>query len=227
MISLDWGLITPVHKWLTAVYNLENSDNRRLMRVILAAALLHFLFLAGVDFFPHAQDRPSFKKTMTSTFSALDNAKAKGETTRIAVNLERAQPLGQENVAALAPLSAQKTQAHKRKTISAAAHGSQDAAYLGHWQQYVEKYGNAHYPAEALKHNWRGELRLLVAINRDGSLREVSLRQSSGNPVLDEAAINIVKAAAPFEPLPAQIAQEVEVLEIIRTWQFRGKLSTS
>ncbi|MEX2367736.1 MAG: energy transducer TonB, partial [Pseudohongiellaceae bacterium] len=42
----------------------------------------------------------------------------------------------------------------------------------------------------------------------------------SGHRVLDDAAIRIVQLAAPFQPFPATMRQEVDILEIIRTWQF-------
>ena len=110
--------------------------------------------------------------------------------------------------------------------ISAASHQAKDAEYLANWQNYIEKYGNDHYPKSILNSNLQGNVRLLVAVNRDGSLNSVSVRQSSGIPTLDEAAVNIVFNAAPFEPLPNNLAEDIDVLEIIRTWQFRGKLST-
>ena len=114
----------------------------------------------------------------------------------------------------------------KKRTISEAFHRPIEADYLTRWQNYVEQFGNAHYPAQVLKQNLQGQLRLLVAVNRDGSLRAVNIRQSSGSPMLDKAAIQIVKQAAPFEPLPSDL-QDLDVLEIIRTWQFRGNLTTS
>ncbi len=115
----------------------------------------------------------------------------------------------------------------RRRTVSAASHETRDASYLARWQSYVEHYGNNHYPQEALKNNLRGNLRLLVAVKKDGTIHEVIIRQSSGSPVLDQAAVNLVYQAAPFEPLPAEVANDTEILEIIRTWQFRGKFSTS
>lgn len=114
----------------------------------------------------------------------------------------------------------------KVKTISEGFHTPIEADYLTRWQSYVEQIGNANYPPEALKRDIRGQLRLLVAINKDGSVREITLRQSSGSPLLDDAAIQIVKMAAPFEPLPENL-QDLDVLEIIRTWQFRGILNTT
>lgn len=115
----------------------------------------------------------------------------------------------------------------KKRTISASHHEPKDAEYLARWQAYIEDVGNAHYPQSALNQNLKGSLRLMVAVNKDGSLHEIDLRHSSGVEVLDKAAIHIVKQAAPFEPLPDEISKEVDVLEIIRTWQFRGKFSAN
>jgi protein TonB len=44
--------------------------------------------------------------------------------------------------------------------------------------------------------------------------------RSSGHSVLDDAAINIVRLAAPFAPFPPGIKSEVDILDITRTWQF-------
>jgi protein TonB len=39
-------------------------------------------------------------------------------------------------------------------------------------------------------------------------------------PELDEAAVSIVRLAAPFAPLPPDIRSKVDVLHITRTWKF-------
>ena len=61
--------------------------------------------------------------------------------------------------------------------------------------------------------------RLLVSINRDGSLHEVLVLESSGQPLLDQAAQRIVRLAAPFAPFTGDLA-DIDRLEIIRTWKF-------
>lgn len=91
--------------------------------------------------------------------------------------------------------------------------------YREEWRRKVERVGNLNYPDEARRQGLYGSLRLRVAINRDGSLREVTLLESSGHPLLDQAALRIVRLAAPFSPFSADLA-DVDVLEIIRTWRF-------
>ena len=79
--------------------------------------------------------------------------------------------------------------------------------------------GNLNYPAEARANRIYGSLRLMVQINRDGSLRDVRILESSGEKILDDAAIRIVRLAAPFMPFTGEL-MDVDVLEIIRTWRF-------
>ena len=82
-----------------------------------------------------------------------------------------------------------------------------------------ERIGNLNYPEQARREKIYGKLRLLVSINRDGSLHEVLVLESSGQPLLDQAAQRIVRLAAPFAPFTGDLA-DIDRLEIIRTWKF-------
>lgn len=112
-----------------------------------------------------------------------------------------------------------------KRLTSLSTSASSDAYYLNSWRRKIEKIGNLNYPAKARKERLFGSLRLLVAIRPDGSLKEVSLLESSGHKVLDDAALSIVKLAAPFAPFPDELRKSTDVLEIIRTWQFRKNSS--
>lgn len=97
------------------------------------------------------------------------------------------------------------------------------AAYVRNWQQSIERTGNLNYPKEARQRGLHGQVRMLVAINNDGSLREMKILQSSGYAVLDDAARRIVRQASPFEAFSGRMAAEQDVLEIIRTWSFQPR----
>jgi protein TonB len=62
----------------------------------------------------------------------------------------------------------------------------------------------------------------------NGSLQGVELLQSSGVQVLDRAAMDIVREAAPYQPFPDSIRSSTDQLDIIRTWRFEptGRLGT-
>jgi protein TonB len=83
------------------------------------------------------------------------------------------------------------------------------------------------YPAEARNSGLYGDLRLLATLRKDGSLKEVLVVHSSGSTLLDDAAIRIVRLAAPYPPFPEEMSRNVDELEIIRTWSFqqRGLIS--
>lgn len=108
----------------------------------------------------------------------------------------------------------------KRQLTSVSTQESRDAYYLHGWSKKIETVGNLNYPAEARRKKIYGNLRLMVAVRADGSVQEVRVLKSSGQRVLDQAAIDIVRLAAPFAPFPPEIRQDTDILEIIRTWQF-------
>jgi len=93
------------------------------------------------------------------------------------------------------------------------------AWYKDEWRKKVERIGNLNYPDEARRKQIYGNLRLMVSINRDGSLYEVLVLESSGQPLLDQAAQRIVRLAAPFSPFTGDLS-DIDRLEIIRTWKF-------
>ncbi len=109
----------------------------------------------------------------------------------------------------------------KYTIASASTRKSQDALYLDSWRKRIESVGNLNYPQAARQREIYGDLRLLVALKPDGSLNEVLILQSSSSAILDQAAIEIVNLAAPFEPFPEELLGQYDILEIIRTWRFQ------
>ena len=111
---------------------------------------------------------------------------------------------------------------HERhKAVNASTQEYLYANYLDAWRRKVENIGNLNYPDEAKRRSLFGNLMLHVAVRADGSVQQIRLVRSSGHKLLDDAAIRIVRLAAPFAPFPAEIRQEVDVLDITRTWVFQ------
>jgi protein TonB len=140
--------------------------------------------------------------------------------------------LSQEIASLQAKLDRQRQEYAKRPRIrrltSVSTRSSFEAEYLHNWGQKIERTGNRHYPREALNRRITGSLRLSVAINPDGTIHEVDILQSSGQRILDQAAVQIVHLSAPFHSFPSEIRKEYDRLEIIRTWNFEiAGLSTS
>lgn len=108
-----------------------------------------------------------------------------------------------------------------RRLTSASTRASVDAAYLHDWRKRVEAVGNQYYPQASIRYGLYGSLRLLVVIDHRGRLDDIRVLSSSGYAVLDEAAMKIVRMAAPYAPFPPELRETADKLEIIRTWQFQ------
>ena len=108
----------------------------------------------------------------------------------------------------------------RRKAVNASTQEYLYASYLEAWRSKVEKIGNLNYPDEAKRRKLYGNLLMHVAVRADGSVERIQIRRSSGHKMLDDAAVRIVRMSAPFAPFPPEIREEVDVLDITRTWQF-------
>ncbi|MCH9675382.1 MAG: TonB family protein [Gammaproteobacteria bacterium] len=108
----------------------------------------------------------------------------------------------------------------RKKWITARTRESKYAPYMDAWRSKVERVGNLNYPDSARRDRLSGNLLLDVAIKADGTIEDVIIRRSSGHKILDDAAVRIVRLAGPFDPFPADMRAETDVLHIERTWQF-------
>ena len=112
----------------------------------------------------------------------------------------------------------QETKAQNTRLGSVAARRALDADYLQRWVNRVEKFGNA---ALGNVGSARGDVRLLVVVDKLGILLDVTVLDSSGFPQLDRAAVKTVQDSAPYPAFPPALSAQVDKLEIVRTWQFR------
>ncbi len=109
--------------------------------------------------------------------------------------------------------------------VSANTRESRIAPYLAGWKRRVEQFGTLNYPNLAQASRTQSNPVLEVAISSSGELREVRLRRSSGTPELDQAAIGILRSAAPFPPFPEELRNEYDVLRFAYEWRFTGNVS--
>jgi protein TonB len=110
----------------------------------------------------------------------------------------------------------------RRKFIGARTQEYRFAQYIEDWRVKVERIGNLNYPEQARQQKVFGSLQLSVSIRADGSVESVEVNKSSGQRILDAAAMRIVRLAGlnGFAPLPPNITKDVDILTITRTWTF-------
>ncbi len=116
----------------------------------------------------------------------------------------------------------------KRKFLGARTQEYRFARYVEDWRIKVERVGNLNYPEEARRRKIYGSLSLTVAIRSSGEVESIEVSRPSGHKELDEAAVRIVRLAAPYAPFPDDIRRDTDIVSITRTWMFtRGDQLTT
>jgi len=98
---------------------------------------------------------------------------------------------------------------------------SEEAVYLNLWQRQIETKGD-NLISES-KNIFDGTVQIMATIDVYGNLIDSKILISSGNNLIDDMAINILRESAPFAPFNKTMSNEYSVLEIIRDWNFSNK----
>jgi protein TonB len=94
------------------------------------------------------------------------------------------------------------------------------AGYLDRWKTKIETIGVNYFPEKRAMQGMTGSPTLEVTINASGQLAEVVIRNSSGSRLVDQAALNILRRAAPFDPFPEAIRLDYDQLRFAYKWRF-------
>ena len=94
------------------------------------------------------------------------------------------------------------------------------APYFDAWKQKIERIGTLNYPEQA-RGKLYGRVVIFVELNvEDGSIYSAEISRSSGHQVLDQAALRILRMAAPFGPIPREAMGAASILSFAREWNF-------
>lgn len=105
---------------------------------------------------------------------------------------------------------------------NATTHGKA-AAYLENFRNHVERIANQYYPEQARSQNITGDVRLMVTITSDGRVKAITLLESSGSVILDEAAKQSVRQSAPYGQFDKTMG-DLNELRVVRTWRYSNTL---
>lgn len=95
---------------------------------------------------------------------------------------------------------------------------SEEAVYLNLWQREIETAGD-----KIIANNQSslsGTVQIMAKIDIYGNLVSSEILISSGNALVDQMAISILKESAPFAPFNETMSNEYSLLEIVRDWNF-------
>lgn len=165
------------------------------------------------------------ERTLTTTASW--EIKAQEEKNKQAHKQRRQQDQQASVASMIATLEAQyanKKQEYSRATSvhtvdSVSTRSEPSALYMNQFRRKVEKIGNRNYPAEARRLELKGDVRLMVILLPDGTIRAIRLLKSSGSHLLDNTAKDSVRQGAPYGHFDKAMKDYSE-LRVIRTWRF-------
>ena len=103
--------------------------------------------------------------------------------------------------------------------VSIDARESIFAEYLAAWKARMERLGTLNFPNVAQAAHERNPV-LEVAVAADGTLDTVRVTRSSGHGALDQAAIDLVRLASPFDPFPPAVRVQYDTLRFAYEWRF-------
>ena len=106
--------------------------------------------------------------------------------------------------------------------IAADTRESDVAVYLDSWRRKIERVGTMNFPDVARRKKLSGTPVIEVTIGADGKLLNATVRHTSGHAEIDEAALRILKLAAPYDRFPAELTAKHDEIRIAYEWQFLG-----
>jgi protein TonB len=111
-------------------------------------------------------------------------------------------------------------ESHGELWITADTRESDVAVYLDGWRRKVEHVGTLNFPNAARRQGLSGTPIVEVAIAASGKLISASIRRTSGHSELDQAALDILRLASPFDPFPKALGAAHDSIRFAYEWQF-------
>jgi protein TonB len=106
--------------------------------------------------------------------------------------------------------------------LSPDTRASKLAPYLDAWRRKVERVGTLNFPSAARRADLSGSPVIEVLLGADGRLLEATVQRGSGHAEIDQAALQILRLASPFEPFPQNLARDYGALRFAYQWEFFG-----
>ncbi|MFO0510709.1 MAG: energy transducer TonB [Gammaproteobacteria bacterium] len=111
--------------------------------------------------------------------------------------------------------------AREGETLSPDTRAAVIAPWLDAWRRKVERLGTLNFPEQLVTGRETAPV-LEIEVLADGRLRDARVRRSSGNPALDQAALQILRQAAPFPPFPEALAKSAPSVRFAYEWRFEA-----
>ncbi|MFP4473628.1 MAG: TonB family protein [Candidatus Omnitrophota bacterium] len=105
--------------------------------------------------------------------------------------------------------------------------GKEQAALVGDYARRIQQKiaQRTSFPYEAQEAGWKGTVQLSLHILSDGTLSDVTVKESSGRNIFDKDALNTAEIVSPFEPFPVELEMKDLVVTIPVVYSQQAMLS--
>jgi protein TonB len=107
----------------------------------------------------------------------------------------------------------------RKRYISPSTREEAYALYYDRLRRAIEDKGTTNFPESKGKKLY-GELTMAVTVNKDGSILETEIVESSGNRTLDRRAAAIARSAAPFGRFDKAMRREADQIVVVSRFRF-------
>lgn len=192
----------------------------------LASASLHGLLLASLVTWTFASNVPFGveRRGDPTVIDVVGPAKSAPAPSRAPVPHQAAAPAAAKPTAAPAPSAAAAPSEPagfglRDGTAGAGELGRPDGAAAGAKERYLYELrvlieGRQTYPMASRRLKERGKVTVQFAVLRDGAIENVTVKNSSSFPRLDQAALELVTGLRKYKPLPEAIAGDRLLIEL-------------
>jgi protein TonB len=109
--------------------------------------------------------------------------------------------------------------AARKRYISPATQEVVYAMYYDKMRRTIEYQGTLNFP-EAAGERLYGQLTMVISLDSQGQLLSTEVARSSGNPLLDERAVAIVRNAAPFGRFNRKMRAQADQIVVVTRFNF-------
>ena len=109
--------------------------------------------------------------------------------------------------------------AARKRYISPATQEVVYAMYYDKMRRTIEYQGTLNFP-EAAGERLYGQLTMVILLDSQGQLLSTEVARSSGNPLLDERAVAIVRNAAPFGKFNRKMRAQADQIVVVTRFNF-------
>ena len=107
----------------------------------------------------------------------------------------------------------------RKRYISPATQATPYALYYDKLRRTIELQGTLNFPVAGGRKLY-GELVMAITVDKQGQLLKTEVAQSSGQRLLDERAVAIVRSTTPFEAFSKPMRQQADQLVVVSRFRF-------